>query len=279
MVKDFRGNFQLLLIINVLCVFSPLMSFEIRHQFRTEIKGYGHDFNINGEKAVMQHFLKPENVVFDVGANRGEWSQLALEKAPTIRLFSFEPLPVVFENLKMRFLSFDNVYPFNFAFSDEQGKATFYYYTQFSELSGFHDRPVLREVLGEQFSTPEAISVSLETLDYFCSSYSISGIDFLKIDTEGAEWKVLNGAKNLLMNHRIHFIQFEYGGCYIDSKTTLKQVIRFLTENHYVIFKIIPEGLIHISRWDASLENYEYSNYFAAYKEDMPGYTLVEFSK
>ena len=36
-------------------------------------------------------------------------------------------------------------------------------------------------------------------------------IDYLKIDTEGAEYKILSGSTTLLEDKKISFIQFEYG--------------------------------------------------------------------
>lgn len=257
----------------------PVSSFEIREQPHTEDIGYDScSIFHNGELTLIQNFFEEGYVVFDVGANRGEWSRQALEEEPSIRLYSFEPIPQIFNVLKMNFLNKNNVAPFNCAMSDEVGTANFWYYSssaQASELSGFNNRPILKGV----FKEPEMISVSLETLDHFCSSQMVQKIDFLKIDTEGAEWKVLNGAMTLLKNHQIRSMQFEYGGCYTDSGTTLEQVIRLLTENHYAIFRIIPNGLIHISHWEPSLETFRYSNYFAICHEDMPSYGLVQFDR
>jgi len=272
--KYFYKSFHVILVASAFLGFSSLLSFEIRHQSGTEKIGYKNsNMQTNGELTLMWNFLKRGDIVFDVGANRGEWSLHALEKTPSIQIFAFEPIPEVFEILKMNFLSLSNVKTFAYALSNNLGKASFYHYLAHSDMSGFYDRPILRSYC----NPPQQISVTLETLDHFCSTQSIPMIDFLKIDTEGAEWKVLDGARNLLENHQIRAIQFEYGGCYTDAGTTLKQVVQLLTKNGYIVFRIIPTGLIHISHWSPSLENFEYSNYFAIYQEDMPSYDLVKF--
>lgn len=255
----------------LLSIYGGLESFEIREQSFAYKINAGSDPRANGEYLLMNQFLKPNDIVFDVGANRGDWSELALHANQSIRIFAFEPIPEVFQRLKNHFHSVDNIRAFNLALSDETGQSNFYSYSNQTELSGFFDREILRN------RPIKLITVPSDTLDRFCAEHNIQIIDFLKIDTEGAEWKVLNGAKELLQFHRIRALQFEYGGTYIDASTTLEQVMWLLTKNGYAVFKIIPTGLVHISHWDPHLEDYDYSNYFAIYHEDMEGYSLVKF--
>lgn len=151
-------------------------------------------------------------------------------------------------------------FPYNFAISNFIGKKDFYFYSKVSGLSGFYDRPILKE----QFNlNSRVVTVEVNSLDLFCKRNNITYIDFLKIDTEGEEFKVLTGGYNLLKNNSIYAIQFEYGGCYVDSKTTLKEVYNLLSGLGYSLFRIIPEGLIKILKWRDELENFRYSNYLA----------------
>ena len=53
------------------------------------------------------------------------------------------------------------------------------------------------------------------------------------------------------------------GGCFQDSGATLKEVFRTLSNYHYSIFRIVPEGLLHFNDWEDSYENYLHSNYLA----------------
>lgn len=253
---------------------SHAAAFDILSQSKeTEKLGYGEwHIEIDGELGLIEHFIKPGNLVFDVGGNHGEWSTWALKTEPTIQIVAFEPVPSVFESLRYALQNFSNVQLFNCALSNESGLTNLHYYPQADGLSGFYFREVLR---GDQ-PDPEVIIVQQDTLDDFCNRHAISQIDFIKIDTEGAEWKILNGAKKLLENQQIRAIQFEYGGCYIDAKTKLQDVIKLLTKNRYLIFRIIPTGIVHISHWEDSLENYDLSNYFAICKDDFPGYNLCE---
>jgi FkbM family methyltransferase len=251
-----------------------LNAFEIVEQSKeTEGLGFGEwNIAIDGESALMHAMLKPNDLVLDVGGNHGEWSTYALRAQPSIRIMAFEPVPPVFADLQANLGGNGNVQLFNYALSDKTGTASFHYYPEADGLSGFY----YREVLRGDHPDPHVIEVAEKTLDLFCKENGINEIGFVKIDTEGAEWKILQGARDLIENRKIRAIQFEYGGCYIDAKTTLKDVAQFLTTHGYLIFRIVPKGLVHIAKWESSLENYHLSNYFALRREELPGYKLMD---
>ena len=87
-------------------------------------------------------------------------------------------------------------------------------------------------------------------------------INFIKIDVEGHEVKVLEGLGNYLNKEFIDFIQFEYGGCNLDSKTSLMEIYNLLTNKGFKIAKILQKGL-YLRNYNPDLENYVYSNYVA----------------
>ena len=120
-----------------------------------------------------------------------------------------------------------------------------------------------REVFDDYKLKVNEIVVSIETLDGFISKNKIDKINYLKIDTEGSEFNILMGAKNSIEKNLIDIIQFEYGGCYLDGQKQLKDIYNYLTSNHYLIFRIIPNGYVYIKDWNQQLENYTYSNYIA----------------
>lgn len=218
---------------------------------------------INGEYSLLPIIAKSAQVIFDVGANKGFWSKCIASLNPTAQLFAFEPVPDTFEILKQT-LKDVNASLYNIAISNENGEKTFFYYkdsSELAELSTFYRRNASIEGRLNLHAVP--IQVQTMTLESFCAIHSITRIDLLKVDTEGSELDVLQGASALLKNKQIIIIQFEYGGCYLDAKITLRQVYELLTKNGYSIFRIIPDGLVHITIWRDSLENYRYANYLA----------------
>ena len=230
---------------------------------KTKNLGYGDWFiHTDGELHFMEHWLRPNDVVFDVGANVGEWSLYALGVESSIALYSFEPVPLIFSDLQKKLSEYPNVQAINLALSDQTGSASFCYYDEsydFSSLSGFWTR----EVLKADHELPKIIEVEQDTVAHFCSERGIEKIDFLKIDAEGAEWIILKGAASLIENNQIQSIQFEYGGCYVDAKATLEEIYYFLKKHGYLIFRLMPDGLIEIKEWNRHLENFDLSNYVA----------------
>lgn len=235
--------------------------------------GYSNgDISTNGEKLVLKHFLRPGQIVFDVGASVGNWALIAREVEPKIQLFCFEPVPYAFLHLVNNLMPFTEKL-YNFAFSSNIGQEDFYYFDaiDWSEGSSFflRDHFPIEKVKKMQIKT--------DTLDNFCEQYQIEKIDYLKIDTEGGELRILMGARKYLTNHQIIALQFEYGGTYPDAGITLKECMALLTYAGYAIFRISAHGIIHISRWHPSLENGMYANYFAILQSEMPQYNLVDF--
>jgi hypothetical protein len=107
--------------------------------------------------------------------------------------------------------------------------------------------------------------VSLKTLDEFCNEQGIQKIDFLKIDVEGHEYKVLQGASKMIKNKAIRFIQFEFGGCNIESRVFLKNFWDLLKDD-FKLYRIVSDGVYPITEYNETLEIFTYTNFFAELK-------------
>ena len=232
--------------------------------------GYDDDrMTENGELDFVSPIIKPADVVFDVGANKGAWCEMVLGINPAVNIFAFEPVPRTFESLKAG-LNYANVELYNLAVSEADKEQIFYHYSrdhQVEEMSSFYRRFKMEKKLN---ISPSPVSVRCVSLDSFCSKRGIPKINFLKIDTEGSELDVLQGAKAMLRSRTIDVVQFEYGGTFLDAGIALKQIFRFLTGFGYRMFRIIPKGLIHISEWRDALETYRYANYIAIAAGEVP---------
>ena len=99
--------------------------------------------------------------------------------------------------------------------------------------------------------------------DDYCAELGIAGIDFMKIDTEGHELHVLEGARGLLSKQAIGAIQFEYGGCNIDSRVLLRDLFDFFGDHGYMPAKIMPDHVALMAAYDARLENFRFQNWVA----------------
>jgi FkbM family methyltransferase len=135
--------------------------------------------------------------VVDVGANIGQFSLLALELFPGCRIIAFEPLPGPAARFRSFFKSYPNVRLVEAAIGREAGQVPMY-------VSQRDDSSSLLPISGLQTSIfpgtglAETRSVELAPLRHFVSREEIEGPALLKIDVQGAELAVLEGAADLL---------------------------------------------------------------------------------
>ena len=217
------------------------------------------DMKKNGETFFIQKLSKINiKTVFDVGANKGDWSTFIDKYLNFELIYAFEPIPQVFELLIKN--KFKNKVKFNnIALSNMNTKLQFSYIPNASYLSSAS--VTLRQ---GSISVPDILSIRG---DDFCKSNNIDYIDFLKIDTEGHDYKVLLGFKEMLENNKIRIIQFEYGPFSIQTKDLLKNHFELLNNHGYIIAKIYPNHLSFMN-FNNRDENFMLSNYIAIQKED-----------
>ncbi|MCX7908195.1 MAG: FkbM family methyltransferase [Ignavibacteria bacterium] len=227
--------------------------------------GYNQDNpETNGEYLVVNSLIKQGDIVFDIGANLGRWSEFVISKKNNVQIYLFEPILDLFLNLQKKFRN-TNAKIFNIAFLDKKDKRNFYFYDKLPELSTFFKRS--QELENRLGLESKILNLYTTTIDLFCREQGIDRINYVKIDTEGSEYFILKGSENMLRNQSIDIIQFEYGGTFVESNTKLFHIWNLLCNYGYKLFRIYPDGLIFISEWENYLENFQYSNYLAIKKE------------
>ncbi|HET9528001.1 MAG TPA: FkbM family methyltransferase [Pyrinomonadaceae bacterium] len=237
--------------------------------------GGGAFIESSGEAWVLSEVVRPavaaieRPVIFDVGANVGDYSAMVHSFVPSARIYAFEPAAPVYEELARRLLVIGNgksLEAFNFGFSDEEKTVDLYSYTvegQSVSLVSSIDRRLPTQVLQVEVSDTERIQV--RTLDSFCASQGIERIDFLKLDVEGHEVAVLRGSRGMLERGAISMIQFEFGPANIYSRTYFYNFWSMLSDR-YDLFRIIPGGVVPITYYGEHLEVFLTTNYFARLK-------------
>jgi FkbM family methyltransferase len=216
-------------------------------------------FTSNGELRLMTQTLGDSRIVFDVGANIGEWAALALEINPSLELHCFEPSKATYRLLLAKKFP-AHVVCNNYGLGARQEEGTLYVFEDGSGLNSLYERHGLEDGFGLS-PQKRTETIYLDTLDHYCQEHDIYEIDFIKVDVEGHELEVLRGASQMLKEGRIKIIQFEYGGCNIDSRLLLKDIFEFVSPQKYCFYKVHPKELRQIERYDQRLENFQYSNW------------------
>ena len=153
-------------------------------------------------RRLLAFLLTPEANCVDVGANHGAVLAEMRRVAPRGHHIAFEPLPHLCDLLRRQF---PDVEVHQAALYNEPGEAEFsYFHGQADGWSGLRFRPLP----GEQEATVEQIKVRLEVLDRVLAPDYRPAV--IKIDVEGAELQVLQGAVQTLGRHRPVVI-FEHG--------------------------------------------------------------------
>jgi FkbM family methyltransferase len=227
------------------------------------------DFDKNGENFLLTYILKKFSekthiTFFDVGANEGTYSKKIIDGIDLInpkysyQLHLFEPTQHSYNNLLNIFSNNQLVKLNKIGLSNDSGKQTIFYDKEGSQLASLINRDL--SFYDKNFNSSEEISVM--RLDTYIRENNISHINLLKIDVEGVELRVLEGLGEFLTPDFVDFIQFEYGGTNLDSKTSLYDFYILLESKGFRIAKLLPKSL-WVRNYQPSMDNFQYSNYLA----------------
>lgn len=219
------------------------------------------DSYTNGELKLLMRLLPECRTAFDVGAHHGDWTDAALAINPALTIHAFEPTRDSFAKLAAKPLP-ASVTRVPAGLGERDERRTMYVLGSDAQLRSLYAREGLEDDFG--IETPrEGEIVTITTLDGYCRSAGVEAIDYLKIDTEGHDLRVLRGASGLIDAGRIRFIQFEYGQANVESRDLLKDFFRFFADRPYNLHKIHPDGFSHHPRYNVRLENFQYQNWVA----------------
>jgi FkbM family methyltransferase len=239
--------------------------------------GGGGLIETSGEEWVLSNIVRracagvEAPVIFDVGANVGDYSLLVRRHIPSAHVYAFEPSESVYRQLAEKLSAAGdgaNFKSFNIGLSDEERTVDLYSYTvegHEASLISSIDRRLPTQVVRVEVSDTERIEV--RTLDRFCESEGVERIDFLKLDVEGHELAVLRGARNMLDCGAISVIQFEFGPANIYSRTFFYDFWTLFSDS-YDLFRIIPIGIVPITYYGEHREVFLTTNYLAVRKLD-----------
>lgn len=206
-------------------------------------------------------------VIFDVGANVGATARRYRSLYPRAQIHCFEPYPPSFARLSAA-LSADGLISLHpTALSSAPGRGLLNVNRDAETNSLLPSDRRAGQYWGEGLlETESELEVPLQTLDGFCAERSIARVDVLKLDVQGAEYSVLQGADALLSGARIGVMYMEViiAPTYVGQRR-LVDYLELTSERGYELFdlynptrrngRLIQSDIIFVSA--EVLERYE----------------------
>jgi FkbM family methyltransferase len=173
-----------------------------------------------------------------VGANIGGFRDELRENGYNGIIHSIEPIFSLYKKLEVKSKSDSSWVLHNCALGDKNQEI------EINISSNLHSSSVLDILDTHTTAAPDSIYVEKQrirqlTLDAMRSSFGCFNKLFLKIDTQGYEWNVLNGAKQFL--HDVDALQLEMSmiPLYKDQKL-FKEIFDFLTTSGFELYEVEP---------------------------------------
>lgn len=192
-----------------------------------------------GTTELLGRLLRPSDVTFDVGANIGWYTTLFAAQCPRGRCHAFEPEPEIFEELARNCALngiAERVKLNNLGLGATGGATTIY---RFAGVP--HGHTSLSSQVG---ADARGVGCRITTVDEYCVQRGLKRVDLIKVDVEGAELGVLQGAQSLLASGQSPIWVFEVN--YLTSRAfgyAPPDLFRHLSEREaFRFFRVVQGG-------------------------------------
>ena len=195
--------------------------------------------------------VNTDEVCFDIGTHKGGWTywmRKAVGSAGAI--FAFEPQPALHRYLTKLFAPnyWSNVTLENIAFSNKEG--SFEMFVPGEAGSTSPGASLKQEVAVHEADTMTTTTVTTTTLDQYVAKHSLDSIAFIKLDVEGSEVDVIEGATTTLRELKPSWV-IESEARHI-GEDGVRELFSKMEEANYSGFFFSTDGLTPLSEFDFS---------------------------
>jgi FkbM family methyltransferase len=230
----------------------------------------------NGEARVIDAVAAAHGpaplIVFDVGANHGEWAKAVLARRPDTVIYCFEIVPAIATLLRNAMANDPTVRVCGYGLSSVPGDIEVFS-NPIDRISAI--TPLYGDPPGTGYT---AVPARVETGDLLIRREGLPRLDLLKIDVEGHEIEVLSGFRDTLASpeRRPRVIQFEYGSTWLPMRHTLREAYDMLRGAGYAIGRLYPEG-VDFKPYSFPDDHFRMGNYIAVQAQDALMQRLARF--
>ena len=175
-------------------------------------------------------------MVIDAGANTGLYSMLAATVAHKGKVYAFEPDAKNYSLLQKNTAGYENIHTYNLGLGDTETHKTFFASDYSGEYSHFIDNGMPLDELAKE---GKQIDVSVTTIDDFVKKNNIQKVDFIKMDTEGYEAKILEGARDTISKFKPQIGMSAYH--HSEDKHALPAILKSMDERYVCTLHRHPE--------------------------------------
>jgi len=175
---------------------------------------------------ILSKLLHDDDVFVDVGANTGSVTEELLKRKKLSLCILFEPIPVYYNYCKEKFSKSDNVIVENYALTDKKGEFSIFMSEQnfgWNTMIGSRASHDMKE-----------LSINGISFDEYIEKIPLKKINLIKIDVEGAEYKVLNGMKKTIAKYKpIIFCEIGFGKSLHPNWNEEVEIFEWIFNNGY----------------------------------------------
>jgi FkbM family methyltransferase len=223
-----------------------------------KVRGYNNyeSERVSGEKFFLTKILPKLNpaVCVDVGANVGDYSRGLLEYTSG-KVYAFEPVRLAYEALsKLKGSYPDRLTIERQGVGAEKGRLPVFYNENATAHSSFSQE--VQEIPYVNSTASEEVDVI--SLDTYFGKIDCP-VDFVKIDTEGFEYEVLLGAREVLRWRRPKAVQIEFNWHQLFKGNSIYSISKLL--DGYRVYQLLPDLLMERDPKDPFSNFYAFSNF------------------
>lgn len=177
---------------------------------------------IDGDNTIwINHHLKKNSIVFDLGGYEGMWSEAILKKYHCT-IYIFEPVKEYVEKIEVRFRGSENVKVFPYGLSGR--KRNIYLHMSDNETSEFG-------------KSGKLVKSKVVSIKQFINDYEIKQVDLIKINIEGGEYELLEYLLEAGLIKRFNNIQVQFHAFVPNAELRASKIQNELKETHSLSYQ------------------------------------------
>jgi FkbM family methyltransferase len=222
-------------------------------------KGYGASTVAREVAEVLRKLGTEPKLAVDIGGNKGLYSLEIRRRFPACEIHIFEPASSNVATLESVFSGDSRTHIAPYAVSDRSEEATLFADTPGSGLASLTKRRLNH--LNIDMAHHEVVR-TIRFADYWHEQLHGREVDIVKLDIEGHELEALRAfGADALASTRV--LQFEFGGCNIDTRTFFQDFYYFFRDHGFDLHRITPFGSEQVRGYRESDECFTTTNFIA----------------